>query len=152
MLQISIISNLQLLNGTADIMLLALIAWGLRGRGRYFWIWPLIGAVLVYLVSATPFLIYMISYSGATLLANALVKRVWQMPVLLMFFLTFITTFSLHFLTMISLQFSGISFSWMTAISQITLPSTLLNLILSLPVYILISDFVDFIKPTETEA
>jgi len=152
MLQVSIISNLPLLNGTADIILLALIAWGLKDRGKYFWIWSLVAAILVYLTSAAPFIVYVLSYLLVTLLANMLMKRIWQMPVLLMFFLTFLATVFMHFLTLVFLQFSGVSFSWTTAISQITLPSALLNIILSLPVYIIISDLADFIHPAEVEA
>lgn len=152
MLQISIVSNLSLLHGTADIILLVMTAWGLKSKSQYYWVWSLAAGALVYFTSAAPFLIYMVSYLGVTLAASFLAKRVWQMPVLLMFFLTFVATFFQHFLTMVFLQLSGVNFSWNEALSQVTLPSALLNILLSLPVYILISDFVDFVQPAASES
>jgi hypothetical protein len=151
MLQMSVISNLPLISGNADIILLAMIAWGIKDRGKYFWLWPLIAGMLVSLVSAAPFWVYVLSYLVVAILARVLVMRLWQMPVLLMLFLTIMGTFFQHMLFIVSVQLSGASFSWATAFSQISMPSALLNIFLSLPVYILISDFADFVRPSEAE-
>jgi hypothetical protein len=55
MLQTGIISHIPLLNGTADIMLLVLVAWSLQEKVTNAWFWALVAGGLVCLVSATPY-------------------------------------------------------------------------------------------------
>jgi hypothetical protein len=93
MIQTSVIARLPLLNGTADLILLVLVAWSLQERVKNAWIWAVCGGLLVCLVSATPFYAPVIGYLLVTGLGSILSKRIWQAPILAMFVLTYLGTF-----------------------------------------------------------
>ena len=57
-LQSAIFSQIPLLQGTTDLVLLALVAWSLQRRVRTAWQWGIIGGLLVGFVSAVPFFVY----------------------------------------------------------------------------------------------
>jgi hypothetical protein len=46
-LQISAVSRIELLNGSADLVLLAVAAWGVRERGKDVFLWAFIGGLLI---------------------------------------------------------------------------------------------------------
>ncbi len=78
-------------------------------------------------------------------------KTDWQIPLLAMFFLTLVGTILVQFFSLGILQFLGTRLEWMESINLVILPSTLLNLILALPVYLLMSDLANWVYPSETE-
>ena len=52
MLQMAAFSNLKILNGTADVILLAVAAWALQERVKNGFVWAIIGGAMVTLISA----------------------------------------------------------------------------------------------------
>ena len=149
MAQMVILSQLVLLHGTADIILLVLIAWSLQEKARSVWIWVIIGGLLVSLVSATPFYIYLIGYLIITVIVRLLRRQVWQTPLLAMFVVTILGTFIQHLLIIVGLKVTGQPISWQESLSLVTLPSVILNLLLSLPVYGVITDLASWVYPVE---
>jgi rod shape-determining protein MreD len=147
--QMVVLSRLYLLHGTADIILLVLIAWSLQEKARSAWIWVIIGGLLVGFVSATPFYIYLISYLIIIVIVRLLRRQVWQTPLLAMFIVTILGTFIQHFLIIAGLRVTGQPVSWQESLSLITLPSVILNLLLSLPVYAVITDLASWVYPVE---
>ena len=152
MVQMVVASNLMLLRGTADLVMLVLIAWSLHERVRTAWLWAIIAGLLVSFVSAMPSLAPLIGYLLVTAIARLLQRRMWQSPILAMFVTTVAGTLIFQLLSMISLILSGTPLPIRESLSLVVLPSALLNLLLSLPVYALVSDMVSWVYPAEVEA
>jgi rod shape-determining protein MreD len=150
-LQSAIFSQIPLLQGTTDLVLLALIAWSLQRRVRTAWQWGIIGGLLVGFVSAVPFYVYVVGYLLAVGFALLLRQRIWQIPLLAMFIATFFGTLVIHIATLIALRVSGTVLPVGASINLIILPSILLNLLLALPFFTLFSDLANFLYPEELE-
>jgi rod shape-determining protein MreD len=151
-LQTSLISRMPLLQGTPDLVLLAIIAWALQKRVQTVWQWTIIGGLMVTFVSALPPGVPLLGYGLTTALAIVLRKRVWQIPILAMFTLTFLGTFLTQGIAYTALQIVGSQITILEALNLVTLPSTLLNLILSVPAFALIGDLARWLYPEEIEA
>jgi rod shape-determining protein MreD len=149
--QSSIFSYFTLLNGTADLIMLVLIAWALQKRVQTAWHWCIIGGLLVSIISALPFGVSLIGYSLVIGIVMLLRQRVWQVPILAMYISTFFGTLITHLITIITLRIMGTPLPIQEVLNTITLPSLLLNLILALPVYALINELADRIYPEELE-
>jgi hypothetical protein len=152
MTQMAILSRLPLLHGTADLVLLVLLAWALQEKVESAWEWTLIGGILVSFVSAMPLFTPLLIYLGITLIARLLYSRIWQVPILAMFVVTIVGTIFQHIISIFVLQiFNQTPVSWWVSLNQVTLPSALLNLLLSLPVYVVITDLAKVVHPVEDE-
>jgi rod shape-determining protein MreD len=151
MLQTAVFSNLQVLYGTVDLVFLAIVAWSLQEKVKNAWIWAAAGGLMISLVSALPFFSYLAGYTIVALFAGFLKRRIWQIPVLAMFFMTAIGTILVQFLSLGVLLFLGTRLEWLDTINLVILPSILLNLLLALPVYLLVTDLANWVYPTESE-
>jgi hypothetical protein len=150
-LQTAVLSNVLLLQGTVDLILLTVIAWALQLQVRTAWQWGVIGGLMVSFVSGLPYFIPLISYLAAVGLALVLRKRVWQVPILAMFVTTFAGTLLMHGLTVLGLRIEGIVISPLKALETITIPSLFLNLLASIPVFVLLGELADRLYPEELE-
>jgi cell shape-determining protein MreD len=150
-LQSAVVSRVTLLQGTADIVLLTLIAWGLQAPTRTALAWAVWGGFVVGYVSELPIWVPLISYLLAVGLALLLRPRIWQLPTLLMLLVTFCGTLTLHLFSLLARQLSGTEMPMDTIVSYITLPSMLLNFLLALPMYALIGDLSRWLYPPEIE-
>jgi rod shape-determining protein MreD len=151
MLQIAIVSRLQLLSGSADLVLLVLAAWALQGRVSTAWEWGVLGGLLVGFVSGLPVFIPLIGYLLVVGMARLVQSRIWQTPLLAMFVVTFAGTIVIHVISLFTLRLAGDPLPVEDAFSLITLPSVLLNLLLAVPVYSMVRDFASWIYPVENE-
>jgi hypothetical protein len=151
MLQLAIFSQLTLLSGTADILLLVLVTWSIQSRDRSIWAWVLIGGGLVSLVSAipagAPIWIYLI-IAGLIRLFN---QRTLGVPILWMLIATILGTFIQKFIELVVLFLAGTSLPLNESLILVALPSALLNLFFALPVYALITDLARRIYPVEVQ-
>lgn len=150
-LQSAIVSRIPLLHGTADLMLLGLIAWAVHSRVKTAWQWALIGGLMISFVSAAPSLVAMLGYPLATAVALALRRWVWQVPLLAMITATLAGTLIIHALTVLGLRFYDTPISLVEVFNLITLPSAILNLLLAVPIYAIISDLANWVHPEEIE-
>lgn len=151
LLQSSLISRLPLLQGTPDLIMLTLIAWSLQKRVQTAWQWSIIGGLVVSLFSAVPFGVYLAGYGLTTGLALVLRRRVWQVPVLAMFLVSFLGTLITQGLTLLVLRLTGSSIPVLDALNLITLPSILLNLLFAIPIYAGIGELAGWLYPEEIE-
>jgi len=147
--QSAILSRIPLLGGTADLILLAIVAWALQKRVQNAWYWGIIGGLLVGYVSALPFFVPLISYCIAVGLALLLRSRVWQMPILAMFVTVFFATLASNSISLISLRILGTSLPLLQVLNLITIPSLVLNLFLAIPFYTLLGDLASWLYPEE---
>ena len=149
MIQISIISRMMLLSGTADLILLVLAAWGLQERAKGAWVWAIAASLLVGLVSGVPWYIYLISYLSVVTAARLLIHRIWQAPLLAMFSVTLIGTLELLLITFVRQTLFEGPLPISDVFFQIILPSILLNLLIAIPVHALVKDLANRLYPAE---
>ena len=150
-LQSAIVTQVPLLHGSADLILLALIAWGVQPRVTTSWHWTIIGAFLLSIVTALPLISVLFSYILVTGLTLLLRNRIWQWPLLVMLTVTFLGTLITHLLTIATLRITGTNIPLAASFNLITLPSALLNLLLAVPMYALIGDLASWVYPEEIE-
>jgi rod shape-determining protein MreD len=149
--QTALVSRIPLLNGTADLVLLAVVAWALQKRVRTAWQWSIIGGLLVSMVSALPLGIPLVGYSLATGLALLLRRRVWQAPILAMFIAVFAGTLTNLGVDLVAVLASGSPIPPFEAFNLVVLPSVLLNLLFAVPAYALMGDLAGWLYPEEIE-
>jgi hypothetical protein len=149
--QTAIVSRLPLLQGSADVVMLVIIAWALQEQVQTAWQWSLVAGLMVGFVSSLHFSIPLISYLGITWLALAIRRRIWRFPIIIMFLVTFIGTLLNHTLSASIVSFRTTDFPWLEAFQVITLPSLLLNILLAAPIYAIIRDLSGWLYPEEIE-
>jgi rod shape-determining protein MreD len=150
-LQSAILSRVTLLHGSADLVLLIVVAWALHKRVETAWHWGFLAGLLVTVISALPLGGALLSYLLATLIALLLRQRIWQAPILAMFLATFLSTLASHSISLTALRVSGSLLPWVEVLNLITLPSILLNLVLAIPVFALVSDLANELYPEPIE-
>ncbi|HAV78062.1 MAG TPA: hypothetical protein DCX53_12000 [Anaerolineae bacterium] len=151
-LQSSIISRVTLLSGYADLPLIMIAAWALQEHVDTAWHWAVATGVLVGFASGIYWIVPVVAYLAVVALAKVLQLRVWQAPLLAMFSIAFLGTILLDAFVYGALRVSGVSIPLRDAFGLQTLPRTLLNLLLSIPVYAVIRDLARWVYPTmETE-
>jgi len=151
MLQIGIVSRMPLLQGTADLILLAIIGWTLQKRVRDGWFWAATAGVLIGLASQISPFVSILFYLLVAALVQFFKRQVWQAPLLVMLLLTLICTLLQHGITLAALIIGGNPLPILDSLSLITLPSILLNLVLAVPVYIIMADMANWVFPEEIE-
>jgi hypothetical protein len=148
-LQSAIVSQVKLISGYADLPLLILAAWALQDRVKSAWHWAVLTCVMVGFVSSMPWLVVAAGYLGVIFMAQILQRRVWQAPLLAMFSVILMGTLFIHLLSFAVLRVLGTPFAFADVIGLITLPSLLLNMLFSIPVYALMRDLAHWVYPLE---
>lgn len=148
-LQSTAISRIQLMSGSADLVLLAVAAWGVREKNYDAYIWALIGGIFMSMITEMPLMIPVISYIFVALLSQLLVGRIWQSPIVMLIVIVIAGTLFQHTISILYLQTTGVNAGFILGMQSITLPSLLLNLFFIFPVYVLISDLRNWIIPEE---
>ena len=150
-LQTAVFSHVILLNGTADLVMLAVVAWSLQKKARNTWIWAIIGGLLVGYVSAIPFWASLVGYLLAAGVAILLKRRVWQVPFLAMIVATLCGSLIMNWIVVAALRIAEVPVSLFESLNQIILPGILLNLLLALPFYFLFTDLAGLLYPADLE-
>jgi rod shape-determining protein MreD len=148
-IQSAVISRLPLNRGTADLVLVVLVAIALQKTVTVSWQWSLVGGLFVDFFSGLPFGIFTISYLIATGLALILRDRIWRFSFLMQLLVVLAGTILSHGITYLSLLFQGASLPFVTTLQAVTMPSIILNFMLSLPIFILTRDVIEQFNPVE---
>jgi len=148
-LQSAVISKLPLNRGTADLMLVVIVAITLQKSVKTAWQWSIVGGLLIDFFSGLPFGLFTTSYLITSGIAFLLRERVWQYSFLMQLLVVLSGTIIIHGLSMLVLFFQGSSLHLTTVLQAVTLPSIILNFMLSLPVFIIIQDIVQQLNPPE---
>ena len=149
--QSAILSQIFLLHGSADLVLLVLVAWSVQERVTTAWHWAVIATLLVSLVTALPFAAILLGYLAVTGTALLLRRVFLQRPLFAMIAGTFAGTVILHAISILTLRGLGTPLPLIESLNQITLPSALLNLLLAIPVYGVFGDLASWLYPVEME-
>ena len=151
-LQSAIVSQFSLLAGYADLVLVLLAAWTLQDGVTTAFHWAFLASIMVSFSSHLPWFIYMAGYFSVVLFALLLQRRVWQAPLLAMFSVAFLGTLVMHLLSYGYLRIVGDPLPFRDTMGLITLPSLLLNLLLSIPLYGFMRDVARWVFPSLEEA
>ena len=151
-LESTIVSRMQLINGTADLFLLFIVAWALQDRVESAWQWCIIGGIFASLYTALPFGSLVIAYLIATGIARVMKHRIWKAPYLAMLVATFIGTLIVQLVSLSARLVMGINIPITSTLNIIFLPGLLLNLILAIPIYSIMHDVAGWLYPEELEA
>lgn len=146
-----ILSNLPLLLGTVDLVLVVLLAWALQDKVRTAWQWGLIGGGFMTLLSGLPLGVYIGGYTGAIIVARIIRRRIWKLPFLGMLTATFIGSLMVLAASWLARWLTGVFIPIDTAMISIVLPSILLNLLITVPVFFVMRDLANWIYPKEIE-
>ena len=150
-IQSTIISGTPLLLGTADLILLFIIAWALQDRVDSSWQWCLLGGIFASLYSALPFGAFIVAYLISVGFARLIKHRIWKAPLLAMLAAIFVSTIVSQFIALLSRIATGVSIPIPEVFNLILLPSMLLNLILAIPVFSIMRDVARWLYPEELE-
>jgi rod shape-determining protein MreD len=148
-LQSAVVSRLPLNQGTADLMLVVIVAITLQKSVKTAWQWSIVGGLLTDFFSGLPFGLFTISYMITTSIASLLRERIWRFSFLMQLLVVLSGTIITHGITLLVLFFQGGSLQFATVLQAITLPSIILNFMLSLPVFIIIQDIIQQLNPLE---
>ena len=136
--QSAVVSQMTLLAGYADLMLVVLAAWTLKADATSAWVWAFLGGIMVSIVSGMPWPIPMAGYLLVVMLAQLFKQRVWQAPLLAMFSVIFLGTLVMDALTLLGLNLLGTPLPLGDSLGLVVLPQVLLNLLFSIPVYAIV--------------
>ncbi|RLD02957.1 MAG: rod shape-determining protein MreD [Chloroflexota bacterium] len=148
-LQSAVVSRLPLNRGTADLMLVVLVAIALQKTVSTSWQWSIVGGLFMDYLSGLPFGIFTVSYLLATGLALIIRERIWRFSFLMQLLVVFFGTMFSHALSFLVLFLQGSEISLGTVLQVVTLPSIILNFMISLPIFILTQDILEQVNPQE---
>ncbi len=152
MLQLSIVSQVKILSGNADILLLYLIAWCMYDRSKHLWLLVFVMAGLVSSVSAVPAVILMVVYFFVFGVSRMFQKRLMQSPLLGVIVITFAASLLQIVLNLANLFISGVEFNLSTALFEVAFPSLLLNMLLAIPIHAIVREIAQYAFPKGLEA
>jgi rod shape-determining protein MreD len=147
--QSAVISQMTLLSGYADLMLVVLAAWALKADASSAWLWAILGGIMVSFVSGLPWPVPMLGYLFVVLLAQVFKQRVWQAPLLAMFSVIFLGTLSMNALALLILNLLGTPLPIGDSLGLVVLPQVLLNLLFSVPTYAVVRDLAHWVSPVK---
>ncbi|HMN11611.1 MAG TPA: hypothetical protein PKD55_04720 [Bellilinea sp.] len=147
--QITIFSRLKIMGGTADVVLLVLIAWAMQEQSEGVLVWGALGGSFVTMASSMPLYFPFFGYLGIIAIVWFLRRQVWQSPIIAMVFVTFISTFLFHLASILVLKITDVDIPIVFSITHVTIPSVILNLILAIPIYTMMRDLSIFLYPPE---
>jgi cell shape-determining protein MreD len=146
-LQSAVVPTFSLLSGFPDVLLVLLAAWALQEGVSTSIQWAMLGSLMMSLISHLPWFIYVAGYGGVVLFARLLQKRVWQVPLLAMFTVTFLGTVFMQLMSYVYLRLYGNSTPIADAMGLITLPTVLLNLLIAIPLFGMMRDLSRWVYP-----
>ena len=151
-LQTTLVSEVRLLHGSADLILVWLAVWGLTSKDRSGYLLAFFAGGLVSYISALPWYVFPIAYLLTIAIARYVSSQLWQSPLLSMFAITLVTSILLYLISMAGLTINGTFYSFQTSLYHVIIPSTFLNLLLAIPVYAIGRDFSGWVFRSEEAA
>ncbi len=150
-LQSAVVSRISLLGGFADLPLVMVIAWALQDNVNTGWHWAMVAGLMTSFVSGLPWIVPILGFIAAVVVAQVLQSRIWQAPLLAMLGVTLFSTLIVHLLSFVILSVARTPLPFADTFSLITLPSVLLNMLLAIPVFWFMRDLSRWVFPVEEE-
>jgi len=150
-LQTTIVVRINILHGSADLVLLTLVSWVIYEQTNSSFRWGLLAGLLVGIASALPFWLVVIEYVLVVTILGAIQARVWQAPLLLLFSSVFLGTFIIYSMDFLYLWITGVPLNIDEVFNLVVLPSLILNVILALPIHSIMGELAKQVYPPEVE-
>src|SRR5690606_762318 len=151
-LQMSIFSQWKILSGSADIVLLFVVAWCLQDRNRQLWLLVIVMAGIAGSISALPAYIPIVVYLFVFRVSKLFQARLMQSPLLSMLVLTFAAILLQLILSMGYLFVIQVDLNFSDALVEVALPSVLLNMLLAIPIHAIVREIGVYAFPKGVEA
>ncbi|MHC1741119.1 MAG: hypothetical protein AB9897_08435 [Anaerolineaceae bacterium] len=148
-IQTAIVRYIPLFSGTADLLLLWLVCWGLHNQGKNVWIGAVFAALIVSFVSAIPWYATLASYLLVVIISRYMNRRFWHNPLIALILVVFICGCFEYFTQYLVLIMQGYGIVLIDAMRFVIVPSVLLNLLLAIPIYAIVNDMTRWIYPLE---
>jgi hypothetical protein len=154
MLQLGIFSNIQILAGKVDLLMLGVIAWIIQKKTEMIdiIIFSIITVFFIYLISAEPIIIILGLYSILVFVVFWSKNNIQQLPIVSMLIFSAVFTFFHLVIFGFYLQLSGIPMVAEEVFQSVILPSMIINLISSIPMYLLVNELHRWVYPLAEEA
>jgi hypothetical protein len=143
------VSRITLMGGSADIILLAIVSWGISEEDSSVFFWALVGGIFISFISAMPTAAVITSYLVIAGISRVFQKVLWQAPILAILLSSFIGTIVKFTIDIIALQLMGIELTLFESIKMALAPNIILNLFILFPVYLIVNDLARRISPKE---
>jgi rod shape-determining protein MreD len=150
-LQSSVFSQLTLLDGRPDLVLLAVLSWSLVGHHVEAMLLGMIGGLFLDLLSGLPFGSHAIALILVIYLVSFFEGRFWEAHLLMPLSVSLIASLIFHGLEIGTILLMGRSFDVTHVMTRIILPSTFLNLVLAIPASQLAAGLRSRLYPPEVE-
>lgn len=150
-LQSALISYMPLLDGRVDLVLLAVVSWGLVGRSEEAMLWGMIGGLFLDILSGLPLGSSAFSLILVAFLVSLLEGRFWEAHLLMPLGVMLLASLFYHLMGILIVMISGHPLSLPLALSRVILPSTFLNVALALPASQLAEGLQKRLFPPEVE-
>ncbi|MBQ6521039.1 MAG: hypothetical protein IJI14_20215 [Anaerolineaceae bacterium] len=148
-IQVGFFGQIRLMGGTSDLLMLCIVAWSINDKSKYSWILVIWAGLIMSYVSAVPMNGYLWLYLFIWFVIRFIKMRVWQMPLMLMLFVTILGTLIISIGTLALLIIQNAAINYLDALQQIIIPSLVMNLLLSIPVYAFLNDVINTIYINE---
>lgn len=150
-LQSAVVSRISLLGGFADLTLVLVIAWTMQENVNTGWHWAIAAGLFTAFVSGLPWVIPVLGFAAAVIVAQILQSRIWQAPMLAMLGVTLFATLIVHLLSFVILSLTRAPLPFADTFSLITLPSVLLNMLLAIPMFWFMRDLSRWVFQVEED-
>lgn len=153
MLQMAIFSQFKIQAGKADLLLLVIVALGLQNEIPKVdkILFSILAGIIIGFISAEPFWITVIIYTVAVYFCLILRERLPQIPLVSMFFVSMVFMFFHLVIQSVYYQFLGFQIEFQYSFQNIILPSLMINIIATLPVYFVVSEIRRLVYPSLEE-
>lgn len=148
-IQSTVLTNTRLLDGSPDLILLAVIGWTIVGQANQALVWALAGGLLLDMYSGVPLGATSIILLVLVFLVSLAEGRFWEAHFLMPMSVILIASFLFHTGQLAGLLLIGRSIPFELALSRVVLPSAFLNMVLILPVVQLARGLRDVLYPPE---
>lgn len=150
-IQTTLLADIRFFDGRPDIVLLAIIGWGLAGGNRQAMVWGLIGGLLLDSFSGLPFGSNAISFILIAFLVSLYAGRIWEANLFMPLGITLFASLMYHTIALGWLFVLGRDIDFQFAYTRVILPSTILNVALILPIAQLLLGLYRRLYPPEIE-
>ena len=146
-LQTTIVSKINLFQGSVDLVMLIFLGWVLREEATGLWSWAITAGLVVGIASELPIWLPVVPYVLMASIITILKKRIWQLPIMSLFATTLIGTFLMLIIQWLYLILLGAPIGIESAFNLVILPSMLLNMLLVFPIYGIMGELFTRIYP-----
>lgn len=148
-IQTSVLTHLRLLDGSPDLILLAVLGWALVGMANQALVWGLAGGLLLDFYSGLPVGSTSITLLLIVFLVSLAEGRFWEAHFLMPMSVMLVASFLYHIGQLAALLLIGRSIPLDLALGRVILPSAFLNILLVLPVVQLARSLREVLYPPE---